>query len=299
MSDHAPVVVLGFYRGGTTLLQRALNCFRGLVVWGEHAGFLKDCAKAYAAVNTSHLKKVDATGYSAFNAYAGRFVPWANGFDAQAFLTWQRASIAALFAVDSGVRWGFKEIRYNDIETLRYLSALFPDARFLFVTRNPEDILISRLLVRWEGRFDDPKEIEVYCSDFEEEWQSALASAEKLRSEHGNLKFVSHEELVMQRRFPAGLCEFLGLDPGSLDKRLLDATLDRRAGSSFGDFRNRNLTGRQVSARVNCVRQFVAASRMLRPTLASGAPPPGELPEARDDRRIAAQGRKRWLQQPN
>jgi hypothetical protein len=297
VSDDSPVIVLGFYRGGTTLLQRALNCFRGLVVWGEHAGFLKDLARSYAAIGGSELKKVDTSSYSTFTTFAGRFVPWANGFDDQAFLSWQRRSIATLFTVDASTRWGFKEIRYNDIETLLYLTKLFPGARFLFLTRNPQDILVSRLLVRWETRFDHPEEIEACCMDFEREWQTALGAAHQLRSEQRNLMFVSHEDLVAQRRFPEGFCEFLRLDPASLDTRLLNATLDRRAGSSFGDFRNRSLGGKQVSARVDHVRRFVAASQVLATGPAATAPPPAVGREAWRGQRVAPHEQQPWLHQ--
>jgi hypothetical protein len=300
VSGHSPVIVLGFYRGGTTLLQRALNCFRNLVVWGEHAGFLKDFARAYAAITTSELRKVDPAAYAAFDTYAHRFVPWANRFDPETFLAWQRNAVANLFSLDPNARWGFKEIRYNDLGTLEYLAKLFPGVRFLFLTRNPEKILISRLLVRWENRFDSQDEIDAYCADFEDEWQTALAATRQLHKEHSNLMFVSHEELVERRRFPDGFCQFLGLDPDSLDRRLLNATLDARAGSSFGDFRNRKLTNKHVSTRVTCVREFVAASPVFNPiSMPMASAPDVALRQERQDNLLPSQSGLRWHPPPN
>lgn len=262
--ENSPVFVLGFHRGGTTLLQRLLNCFSDLVIWGEHSGFLRDFAKAYDAIRTAAVKKVDAADYATFNTYARRFIPWANGFDAHEFLAWQRSSVQRLFDIPNAVRWGFKEIRYNDLEMMRYLTALYPGCRILFLTRNPEDILVSRLLVRWETRFGEPAGIERCCREFETEWQTALAAAEHLQRTTQNLMFIRHETLLQQRRLPAGLCEFLDLDPRSLNQKLFEAALATRTGSSFGDVRNRRLPGHEVALRISCVREFTANSTVFR-----------------------------------
>lgn len=259
----APLFVLGFYRGGTTFLQRMLNCFEDLAIWGEHSGFLRDFARAYGSIRTSAVQKVNVADYANFSIYAGRFVSWANGFDADGFLAWQRSSIARLFDCPPGLRWGFKEIRYNDTEMMQYLTALYPDCRILFLTRNPADILISRMLVRWESRFKDPAEIEGYCREFEAEWQVALAAAREMQCTSSNLAFVSYESLVEDQHIPSDLLDFLQVDSRTLNQSLYRRTLQSRAGSSFGDVRNRRLTGREVALRVSSVRDFVASSVVL------------------------------------
>lgn len=263
VADTAPLFILGFYRGGTTLLQRMLNCFEDLAIWGEHSGFLRDFARAYGSIRSSELRKVNSADYADFSTYVGRFVSWANGFDADGFLAWQRSSIARLFDCPPGLRWGFKEIRYNDSEMMRYLTVLYPDCRILFLTRRPADILVSRMLVRWETRFGDPTEIEDYCREFEAEWQVAMAAAREMQRTSRNLAFISYETLLEERYLPSRLLDFLEVDRRTLNQSLFRRALHSRVGSSFGDVRNRRLTGREVALRVRSVRDFVAGSVVL------------------------------------
>ncbi len=274
VADTAPLFILGFYRGGTTLLQRMLNCFEDLAIWGEHSGFLRDFARAYGSIRSSEVRKVNVADYASFSTYVGRFVNWANGFDADGFLAWQRSSIARLFDCPPGLRWGFKEIRYNDSEMMRYLTDLYPDCRILFLTRNPADILVSRMLVRWEYRFKDPAEIQDYCREFEAEWQAALAAAREMQQTSRNLAFISYETLVEERHIPQGLLDFLEVDRRTLNQTLFRTALNRRVGSSFGDVRNRRLTGREVALRVSSVREFVANSVVLGSRTGDSTPPP-------------------------
>lgn len=264
VADAAPIFVLGFYRGGTTLLQRLLNCFQGLAIWGEHSGFLREFARAYCSIRSSELQKVNVTDYAHFNGYARRFVSWANGFDANEFLAWQRSSVQQLFGTPPDVRWGFKEIRYNDHEMMLYLTALYPGCRILFLTRSPEDILVSRVLVRWETRFHETAEITRLCETFETEWHTGLDAARRVQESNHNLAFVGYEALLQQRCFAPELLEFLKLDPRKLNRTLFETTLEARAGSSFGDMRNRHLTGKEVALRIGCVKDFVADSVSLR-----------------------------------
>ena len=49
-----PVFVLAQHRSGGTLLARLLNCHPGLVIWGEHAGFINRLAEAHELLVRHH-----------------------------------------------------------------------------------------------------------------------------------------------------------------------------------------------------------------------------------------------------
>ena len=49
--------------------------------------------------------------------------------------------------------WGFKEIRYGgDDRTIELLAELFPTARFVFIARNPVDVIASQAALGWGSK---------------------------------------------------------------------------------------------------------------------------------------------------
>jgi len=59
-------------------------------------------------------------------------------FDDDAFSRSCREMIEAIFTrgLRPGQRWGFKEIRYHRVLTVRFLEKLLPDARFITLRRD-------------------------------------------------------------------------------------------------------------------------------------------------------------------
>lgn len=160
-----PIFLLGSGRSGTTLLQKILNSADDVMLWGEHGGFLKEIARAYyrhtenpkvkqkiflknsvaSDPNLDHHRlKLLNTNYCWINWYGRREVI-ANF-----------AGLIESFFHPPGMEkryWGFKEIRYggND-RVIELLAELFPNARFVFIVRNPVDVIASQIALGWGGR---------------------------------------------------------------------------------------------------------------------------------------------------
>ena len=157
----APVFLLTLHRGGGTLLTRILNCHPDLVIWGEHNGLFNRLAEMDdLATRVSFLMapKSDAAiaDYTAFSDHRlNNFDPWANPFDYDAFRHSCRDMIERIFTrgLRPGQRWGFKEIRYHRVPTVRYLEKLFPDARFIILRRDIQDVAVSGILAGWSLRW--------------------------------------------------------------------------------------------------------------------------------------------------
>lgn len=157
------------WRSGSTLLQRFITATGEVLVWGETGGALNAIAEAAASwdqITADSARrfpngiggKGEAT-YQKFiaapkSAHAGLWIanlspPY------QDVLTELRGLFDTLYrqrARDLGYpRYGFKETRC-DLDTARQLQALFPDARFVFLVRNPLDVILSIKRRNWMGR---------------------------------------------------------------------------------------------------------------------------------------------------
>jgi hypothetical protein len=140
--------VLGGHRGGTTLVQRLLNSYDGITIWGEHEGVLTQIAGAYfRGTESPHLfRDVQACGPSDPRR---EWQAWMSAVSRDDWDASFRGLVQSLFMPRdaAGLRaWGFKEIRYGTTSTDRaidLLVQLFPDARIAFVIRNPFNMLAS------------------------------------------------------------------------------------------------------------------------------------------------------------
>ena len=143
-----PLLVLGGHRGGTTLLQRLLNSYDDVTVFGEHEGILTQIAEAYfRGVESPQLfRDVRAPGAS------DPRIDWQAWMSAVTPAEWDasfRRFVESLFRRPDvpGVRhWGFKEIRYGTTpgdRAIDLLARLFPEARVAFIVRNPFNMLAS------------------------------------------------------------------------------------------------------------------------------------------------------------
>jgi len=143
-----PLFVLGGHRGGTTLLQRVLNSYDDVALWGEHEGVLTPIAEAYfrGAESAQMFANVRTEGTSDPRS---DWQAWMSAIDRPAWDASFRALVTSLFlpARTEGVRhWGFKEIRYGttaDDRAFDLLATLFPDACVAFIVRNPFNMLAS------------------------------------------------------------------------------------------------------------------------------------------------------------
>jgi Sulfotransferase family len=141
-----PLFVLGGHRGGTTLVQRLLNSYDDVTIWGEHEGVLTQIADAYFRGLESRqlFRDVRASGASDPRT---DWQAWMTGVDAADWEATFRRLVTGLFPAANGARhWGFKEIRYGTTagdRAIELLARLFPRARVAFVVRNPFNMLAS------------------------------------------------------------------------------------------------------------------------------------------------------------
>ncbi|MBW2172459.1 MAG: glycosyltransferase, partial [Deltaproteobacteria bacterium] len=141
-------------RSGSTLLQRVLNATPGVLIWGENKAL-------------NHILKSYRIGHPYFSSREGvsRQI-----LSSQLHMTWtanlspeserleegMRLFFYHLYAqpsVSQGrPRWGIKEVRANAVEISRFLLELYPNARFLYLVRDPYDTLASYLRTSWVQR---------------------------------------------------------------------------------------------------------------------------------------------------
>lgn len=222
-----PVFLLSPGRSGSTLLQRYLNCSPDLTLWGEHGGFLKNIRQAYSVVCENkrvqyllNQGKDHADLLVSSKEAIGVDIEWTNNFSPERFRENITCLITDFFTngVPAHVRWGFKEIRYDDKDVF-FLKDLFPDSQFIFIVRDPFDTLASSIVALakgkelWEtGQSDeDIKQIKEQAA-FWAERTSAIASGISVCLSRNEGYLVRYEELKANPvKVVNNLCRYLGI----------------------------------------------------------------------------------------
>ncbi len=157
------------WRSGSTLLQRYITRSKEILVWGETGGALNAIAQALAGwekIGADTSLRFDHTlgggGAAAYRAllasskeaHASQWIanlvpPYEDIEEAM------RSFFDALYgsrARELGYpRYGFKETRC-DIQTAKRLHQLYPGSPFIFLVRNPIDVMTSIKRRSWMGR---------------------------------------------------------------------------------------------------------------------------------------------------
>ena len=148
-----PVFILSAgWRSGSTLLQRLVVSSREVAIWGEPIGEAAVILRL-ACMLTAFTKEwppkafheLDADLTDIASSWIANLTPKMDSFrlaHRNFFHNWLGRPANTIFGVD---RWGLKEVRLT-IDHARYLKWLFPDARFLFIYRNPYEAYRS-----WKG----------------------------------------------------------------------------------------------------------------------------------------------------
>jgi hypothetical protein len=211
-------------RCGSTLLQRLLNSHQNILIWGEQQGCLRDILPASEAFVDWSFDKADERETYRYSGY-DNFLPNLSPSPEQI----KRATakyIEMLFA-EPAVRlgrhiWGFKEVRYP-ITIALLLQDYFPEARFLHLTRNIHDCVLS--LKRWEAAGVWSR---AWTLQSIENWvlinQGFLAYGRQLNA----LLSVRYEDMVAAepQAFVAKLAAFLDVPATSLDPAVFHRKLN-------------------------------------------------------------------------
>ncbi len=161
-----PVFVLSTGRCGSTLLQRILNSYPDVTIWGEHSGFLRSTAEVYFSLledpgndrflfgNGRSIAPLSPEQLTAAKA-SDQWQAWLNWFSPDDMTRLFRDHVCSFFRpplLDESATWGFKEVRYGrDDRVIEFLVRLFPDAVFVFLVRNGFDTVSSQLMA-WESQ---------------------------------------------------------------------------------------------------------------------------------------------------
>lgn len=153
-----PIFILSAgWRSGSTLLQRLVMSGTRTIVWGEPLG---DTA---IVTRLAHSLEIIGPAWPPDSFFPGT-VPadelsgeWIANLTPHVhnlreahrafFLSWLRDPTVADY---DAIRWGLKEVRLS-IADAHYLRWLFPNAKFLFIVRNPIDAFRSWKGNRWRS----------------------------------------------------------------------------------------------------------------------------------------------------
>lgn len=144
------VLIITYGRSGSTLLQGLLNSIEGCIVRGENYNMFYGLFLAYRALQDTKMQPSNKREYSLSVTH-----PWfgAAWLDEQRFLQDARELVFHQLMPENAGTFpqciGFKEIRYlsfnnNELSAyLNFLSKLFPNPAFIFLTRDHGQVLQS------------------------------------------------------------------------------------------------------------------------------------------------------------
>jgi len=242
--SHRPIFLLGFPRGGTTFVQRVLNCHRRVTVWGENNGIVSLLRRAHEAFATPPKAVPDRAQYLDFTRFADRFLPRTVPIDESEFALRIRDLLTSTYVRPGEDErfWGFKEFRHEPVEDVEFLLRLFPHGRVAFLLRHPRELLLSQFRVSWSDA-GAAASAEAYVRRFLETYRARVEAISTAAARWPASVRVWRYEALAERVEPASLFGDVGVPEEGIDHDLLAVALRTKVGSSFGD------VGREVDPR--------------------------------------------------
>ena len=253
-ASRGPLFVLGFHRGGTTFVQRALNCSRHIHIWGEHGGILRFYRQAFDTFNAIPKRKVDARALKAKGRQVNAWSAMENALDADQYRDEVRRHLSAMFAVPDKRRWGFKEIHYHGVEDIRFLNTLFPDCRIALLHRDPVDMFLSHYFVHWSGA-ERGRGHEIASRSFVSDYRDTMAAFRQAEREYANVSTFDVADIGAGVQGFMKLADFAGLAQDGFDGSALEDVIATRVGSSFGGTQGKGVEA--TEAEIEMVRRSV------------------------------------------
>ncbi|WP_305908373.1 sulfotransferase [Methylomarinum sp. Ch1-1] len=178
MSNSPIFIFSAGWRSGSTLLQRLISSSGKVLIWGEAGGALdcfSDSFDRYGQMlgdgNQRFKHGFGGNGAKEFSRFieAGdkRNHHWSACMNppAEHIASTYKNFLDHLYgqpAFDLGYSsWGVKEVR-SGIETAYFLKNIYPDAKFIFLVRNPFDVILSIKKRNWMDYVDHPAPLLFY-----------------------------------------------------------------------------------------------------------------------------------------
>ncbi|MES9969184.1 MAG: sulfotransferase [Candidatus Thiodiazotropha sp.] len=220
LTEHKPPVFIlsAGWRSGSTLLQRIVLSGENILVWGEpyaHSDYIRKMADSLRIFQNDlprdqffidHYQPDEESSQSLSDLWVANLYPMPSDL-----IDAHRQFFIRLYetpAINSGYqRWGLKEVRLS-IDYAQYLKFLFPDAKFLFLYRNPYDAYQSyRSFRAWYDVW--PTSPVFTPTDFAKIWKKLLDS---FISQHQSLdgKLIKYEDLITGNLDLSELSGYLG-----------------------------------------------------------------------------------------
>ena len=187
-----PIFIVEPARSGTTMLQRLLNSFDGVYITGEHHGALTPLLGSYKKMLQSKKLKtpMDEFKNPKFNPCWERL-----NSDGEIKETYKELLKKLFNPKMKPIRWGFKEIaeRYPDEQLYDDLISFFPNARFLFIVRNIEDVLGSRVrMFNGGNEFNESLEQTIRTN-----YANFIEMAHRLEAKYpNNTMYIQYEKML-------------------------------------------------------------------------------------------------------
>ncbi len=239
-----PIFVASMGRSGSTLLQRILNVHPAITIWGEHGGFLSGVLASHRMASQPDAARNLADGYEHRHLVVGElgdksvFKPWVSPFVADDFEASIRAMLIDLFAreLEPSMRWGFKEIRYTDLE-LRTLMQIFPEAHLVVLARDIAGYAQSRFFAFGNTDFDldgeaGSEKAAQRLTNMMQGWTKRYTGLVALSEEFGDRStLVAYNDLTSGSSRPMRLFQELG--EALPRESAVEAVLNAVSGSSY------------------------------------------------------------------
>lgn len=234
-ADHRPILIYGFHRGGTTYLQRLLNCTPEVCIWGEHAGVLSDYRRAYMRFAAAPVSATPGEAPSVALRNPRKWSPWVSKHSVDSYAALLRTHILSLFSVGDGrTRWGFKEIKYEDPADAAFMLQLFPDARIVLLTRNAVDLFLSQYFVKWNREWRK-QGLDACAREFTRLYRRRIEAFEAIAASSPNARIVNLESFRETSESFERLINFLDLSVRRFDHKALAVANEALVGSSFAN----------------------------------------------------------------